>query len=242
MRTDRIIGLLAVGAALALAGCGEVESTGFLSLSQVSGIALEEDRCGAPDRTLVPPLVYDAAVGAVWNSDYMLGLWLENNLVANDDTEGTSSGRINTNRVQVQRIVVEFPDREKWNFLPEKVDVGMPFVVDSEAYVGWPTRLLPVEQAKKMIENQASPIAKAGTSASLPIRIRAEGELLDGTAVESNTFELTLTVCNGSCGLRCPDGFKPVKTCSLAQPDLHDCEEVKEEKPAAGANEGTPTP
>lgn len=228
MRTDRIVGLLA---AVALAGCGDVETTGFLSLSQVSGIAVEEDGCGAPDKTLVPPLVYDAGTGALTGADYLLGLWLQNSLVANDDTEGTSTGRINTNRIQVQRIVVEFTDRKQWGFLPESEDVGMPFVVDTEAEVGWPTRLIPVELAKSMLEDSASPIAAVGAMADLPVRIRASGNLLDGTEVESNTFELTLKVCNG-CSGGCPAG-SVAKGCSLAQPDLYECEEAKEEEPPA---------
>jgi hypothetical protein len=231
MRTDRIIGLLTAGALAALGGCGDVETTGLLSLTQVSGIAMETDGCGAPDKTLVPPLVYDAAVGAAVTRDYLLGLWLENKLVANDDTEGTSSGRINTNRIQVQRIAVEFLDRQRWSFLPERVNVGMPFVVDSEGSVGWPTRLLTAALAKQIVEHPASPIRAPESKAELPIRIWAEGVLLDGTAVESNPFDLTLTVCNGSCGGGCPVGYKVAKECSLAQPDLYECEEEKEETP-----------
>jgi hypothetical protein len=237
---NRIIGLLAASLAVSLAGCGDVEQTGFLSLSQVSGIAIEEDGCGAPDKTLVPPLSYDAGAGMETGSEYLLGLWLQNGLVANDDTDGTSTGRTNTNRVQVQRIEVQFTDRETWGFLPESIEVGMPFVVDSEAEIGWPTELLPLYLAKDLVENPASPIRDTGSQwVSLPIRVKAKGELLDGTAVESNEFDLNLSVCNAclfryACG---PDGHSvclcPVGTeakgCRFGQGDLFTCEEVQTE-------------
>ena len=210
---NRIIGLLAAVLAVSLAGCGEVEETGYLSLSQASGIALEEEGCGAPDKTLVPPLMYDAGVGARGGYDYMLGLWFQNNLVANDDTDGTSTGRTNTNRVQVERVVVEFPDRDRWPFLPESIDVGMPFVVDTESEIGWPTRLIPVRYAREMIENSTSPIVQAGDRIEpLRIRIRASGQLLDGTKVESNTFDMELGICN-DCISDCPEGSDPDDIC-----------------------------
>lgn len=223
MRKDWSIKLLAAGLAAALVGCGDEKETGYLMLSQVSGIAIEDDGCGAPDKKLVPPLSYDAGIGAL-GADYLLGLWIRNDLVANDDTE-TSVGRINTNRVQVQQIEVEFIDRERWGFLPEVMSVGMPFVVDSEAEVGWPTGLIPAEAARLMIEHPESPIAQRGSYyASLPVRIRVVGKLLDGTAVKSNDFQLNLRVCN-ECLSFCPEGSEP-KVCSIAQPDLFECEKA----------------
>ncbi len=226
MRKNRIIGLLAAVLAVSVAGCGDVESTGFLSLTQVSGLDFEEGDCGAPNKTLVPALAYDAGVGTANGSSYLLGLWLQNSLVANDDTDGTSTGRINTNQIRIKRIEVSFTDRELWGFLDEKIDVSMPFTLDTESEIGWPTDVIPLRYAKDMIENPKSPIRQERTGwTSLPIRIRAVGELLDGTKVESNEFDLTLSVCN-LCSGGCPEGYEP-KGCSNAQPDLYKCEKAK---------------
>lgn len=222
---NRIIGLLAAGLAVPVAGCGDVPETGYLALTQVSGIAVEEGGCAAPDKTLVPPLFYDAGAGDSWGDEYLLGLWLRNGLIANDETD-TSIGRTNTNQVQVNKIVVEFTGRDRWGFLPESKEAGMPFTVDTEAEVGWPTRLLPLDVAHELVTNSASPIREPSDKMELlPIRIHAEGELMDGTAVKSNDFDLTLTVCNG-CVPICPFGLK--EGCSQAQPDLRTCQEPEE--------------
>lgn len=228
---NRIIGLAAAALASALGGCGDVEETGVLSLTQVSRISIEEDGCGAPDKELVPLLAYDAGVGMLTNSEYLLGLWLSNSLVANDDLEGAATGRINTNRIQVQRIEVEFIDRENWGFLPERLEVGMPFVVDSESEIGWPTYLIPLSVAQALVEHPDSPIRQSNSDwVSLPIRIKAKGELLDGTAVESNSFGLNLTVCN-ECSGGCPIGYE-AQGCTIAQPDMYECVEAETEEPA----------
>lgn len=229
---------VACAALAGAAGCG-VESNPKLTISRVNGIILEENACRVGEEVL-PTGVFDAgtasddAVRALGVGKYLLGVTITNNLPPNDDdeTEEQTTGRLNTNKVQINEVVVTIDNSAPWTFLPTELVGTVSFLIDSGDEVSFPVTILDERLAQLMIQGgegatQQSPVDQPNESFPLNISVLVRGETLDGDEIESNVVTQVVSICNHCLD---PDPTTPENdnvgvcpACSLAQPDGFTC-------------------
>ncbi|HEY0840765.1 MAG TPA: hypothetical protein VGD74_11305 [Vulgatibacter sp.] len=225
LRFGLILGLVsAIGAATA---CGDGTSTEALTLKSFHRLKTDKDGCSYESEHGAVMGHYDVGLAAQGGGEFAVYLRLVNNLESNEDLD---SGRLDTNRVKVDRVEIEFDRAAPWGFLPEKIDVPTGVVVDTAEEYFVPIGAVTQEVAA-LINERGDVFAKG------PVRMRfkakAFGELFDGTAAESNDLSFGIEVCRNCYGTPCP-GMKVQALCSSwAQPDGWSC--VEPDDPAEGA-------
>lgn len=221
MRTfRRQAGALAMGAvavASAALGACSVDATPYLVIKAVRGIAIADGGCAASDIN-EPSSQYDAGtahadeVKALGAGKYLIGFQLANALSPNgdEDTDGTTTGRLDSNRIQLTELKIKLDNREPWDFLPADNSATLTQLVGPNEELSFIATVFDETLATAMLlgaEGKQSPIDQTNESFPLNVSLQILGRTLDGTEVESNVIEMTITICN-----RCLD-TRPGTTC-----------------------------
>lgn len=223
MRKDFI--RIALGTAVVvgiLTGCG-VESYPSLTLTAFHGAIVGEDG-GACVNTEVPisGMRFDAGVSAVRGDPFILYLAVSNNLASTEDVD---AGRVNTNKVSVTSVEVEYDNSGVWSFLPNGTVIPAGQVIDTDEIYFEPISAIDGKVARLMVEGKdgvASPLVGGGVFQPLLMTFRVKGQLQDGTEVESNALDHTIYVCN-DCLPECEERGLLTSGCSAATAGAYTC-------------------
>lgn len=151
---------------------------------------------------------YDAGFGQLGRSFYKY-LHVRNTLPANEDL---SAGRLNTNDFQLIAIEITIDNSGPWKFLPasQSVPLSSGVQVNGTAFVEVP--LISPTLAAAMVQGtpeSPSPVGAEGDSFPLLLRVRARGQLLDGSDVETNELQFPVTITNQRARANCGTGQIP---------------------------------
>lgn len=224
-------GALAIGAAAvasAALGACSVDATPYLVIKAVRGLSIENAGCGASD-TNEPSGQYDAgtaadtAVKAIGAGKYLIGFQLQNALAPNgdEDNEGTTVGRLDSNRIQLTELKITINNDKPWDFLPSDNAATLTQLVGPGEELSFVATIFDETIATAMLlgsEGKQSPIDQTNESFPLDISLQILGRTLDGTEVESNVIEMSVTICN-----RCLDAKQGTECVEPCGADLLDC-------------------
>lgn len=226
-------GMLAIGAVAAasamIGGC-TVDATPYLVIKAVRGLELSGEGC-APSETLQPQTQYDAGVGrdkdvsGLGLGKFLIGFELVNALSPNgdDDMGETTTGRLDSNRIQLTELKITIDNKEPWDFLPKDNTATLTHLIGPGEPLGLVAAVFDEKLATAMIlgaEGKQSPIDQANESFPLNISLQIFGRTLDGTEVESNIIEMTITICNRCLDLK--KGSECIDTCATDDCSLED--------------------
>lgn len=202
-----------------LAACG-VESSPSFTLAAFHGLKVETDSCTYTE-DLRGGGLFDALVSSQSGSPYVLYLELQNNLASNEDE---SSHRLNTNKIQLTEIEVSYQNEGAWSFLPKKTRIPAGAVIDTNGSLFISVGAMDKAFADLALTGKdgvASPIGGPNDSSELLLTFKAKGRMGDGTDIESNELDYTVSICNGCMMPMC----NVEAACALAQPDGIKCAE-----------------
>ncbi|WP_373044968.1 hypothetical protein [Vulgatibacter sp.] len=219
-----------IAATLGLAACG-VDSSPSMTIEGFHSIKLEADGCTFNTDIMSTGGTFDAGASAQGGGEFFTWMRIHNSMQSTASDEEWEE-RQDTNWIQLTEVRIRYQNKGAWSFLPAKRTIPTGIVIDSSAELYKSVAPFDQAMAQLMIDGAngvASPIPNPGDCADLIVTMQAAGVMGDGSDIESNEIDYTVSICNQVVG--CPAGWIPTG-CSFVQPDGFTCEEP--EAPTGG--------